>query len=144
MARTPLHVLRARALRLHCPHCGGEKMFRGYFTMNEQCSCCGLTYEREPGYFLGSSYVNYGFVAMTTTATFLIGRLVMGWSNTYLFPALMVYSVVFPLIIFRHARAVWLAHDLYFDPEGLPPQPGGEAAGGEAEAGDSVASDLES
>ena len=123
MARTPLHVLRSRAFQLRCPHCGGDKMFRGYFRMNEKCSRCGLTYEREPGYFLGSSYVNYGWVAMSVTVAFLIGRLVMGWSNKYLGPALAAYSVLFPLFFFLYARALWLAHDLYFDPEGLPPQP---------------------
>ena len=57
-----------RALRLRCPRCGEGMLFLGWFHMRSRCDWCGLIYEREPGFFLGSIYVNYGLTAVLTTA----------------------------------------------------------------------------
>ena len=35
--------------------------------MNADCDHCHLHYEREPGYFLGSIYINYGLTALLVT-----------------------------------------------------------------------------
>ena len=42
-----------RALRLRCPLCGEGKLFRGYWKSHAECSSCGVTFEREPGFFSG-------------------------------------------------------------------------------------------
>jgi len=50
--RTPFKVGYRRALKLRCPNCGEDDLYRSFFRMNDKCSACGLKYEREPGYFL--------------------------------------------------------------------------------------------
>ena len=54
----------SRALRLRCPICGRGKLFRWWLLMHERCPNCGVKFEREPGFFLGSIYINYGLTAL--------------------------------------------------------------------------------
>ncbi len=123
MARTPFNVSYKRALKLRCPRCGEGKLFAGWFTMNERCEHCGLQYEREPGYFLGSSYINYGWTAMSMMFAYLLLRYVLGYPNKYVLPPLTAYIIIFPLVFFRYARAMWLAFDIYFDHTSLSDLP---------------------
>ena len=60
-----------RGLRLVCPVCGRGKLFRGWFRMHRSCDSCGLVFERGPGYWLGSIYVNYGLTALVVTVAYL-------------------------------------------------------------------------
>ena len=87
--------------------------------MFPECSNCHLRYERAPGYFLGSAYVNYGFVALSLTAMYMGLHFGAGISNRVLTPPLVAYCVIVPLILFRFARSYWLAMDCYFDPVGF-------------------------
>lgn len=138
MARTSLDVSLKRAMKLQCPRCGDGKLFSGWFRMNEQCGRCSLQYEREPGYFLGSSYINYGWTAMSMMFAYLFLRYAMGYPNEYVLPPLILYIVVFPLVAFRYARAVWLAFDIYFDHTALSelPTDGEDAGARQAAPGD--------
>ena len=106
----------ARALRLVCPLCGGGRLFSGWFAMNERCSACGFKFERETGYFLGSIYVNYGVAVAIAIVLHLLMQNV--WHRTALEQVLVIGGIVgaFGLGFFRHARALWLAFDLSFDP----------------------------
>ena len=106
----------SRALRLRCPRCGEGPLFRKWLMMHDCCEHCGLKYERAPGYFLGSAYVNYGFISITLTAMYMGLHFGAEISNQILTPPLLIYCTVVPLVLFRHARAWWLAMDCYFDP----------------------------
>lgn len=90
-------------------------MFHHWVLMYPVCPNCGLKYEREPGYFLGSIYVNYGLTALVTTFTYIAFHIVLGYSNLWVVPPLVVFCVVFPVLFFPFARAYWLAMDLSFD-----------------------------
>jgi uncharacterized protein (DUF983 family) len=114
--KVPLGTAIGRALRLRCPRCGGGRLFRGWFRMHPDCPDCKLHYERAPGYFLGSAYVNYGATALIITAAFMLGRFVFGWKGQEMLVPLSAFCVIFPLLFFRYARALWLAMDLHFDP----------------------------
>lgn len=83
--------------------------------MYPKCDHCGLTYEREPGYFLGSIYVNYGLTALTTTFCYILFHFVLGYSNLWVVPPLVAFCIIFPVLFFPFARAYWLAMDLSFD-----------------------------
>lgn len=122
MAAPPRSLLIQRALQLVCPRCGEERMFRGLFHMLPQCSHCGLKYEREPGYFLGSIYINYGLTAVLSAIIYIVGRFRLHISNTLLLSVLVGFCIVFPILIFRYARAWWLAMDLSFDYSDLDPE----------------------
>src|SRR5438046_9574948 len=70
-----------------CPRCRVGRIFRysvfrGFPKMCERCSICDLTFEREPGYFLGSMYISYflGVLIMAPPAA-MLGALT-GWGVT--------------------------------------------------------------
>lgn len=109
----------SRALSLKCPRCGKGPLFRNWFTMHAECPNCHLRYERAPGYFLGSAYVNYGFIALTMTVAYMGLHFGAEISNQVLAGPLVAYCIITPLILFRYARAWWLAMDCYFDPTGF-------------------------
>ena len=106
-----------RGVRLRCPRCGEGYLFRGWFTMRKQCDWCGLVYEREPGFFLGSIYINYGLTAVLVTAGYFalyFGNVLP--PNTLLW-TMTAFCVLFPLWFFRYARSLWLAFDQFWDPD---------------------------
>lgn len=113
--RPPVETLIGRALRLRCPRCGEGRLFHGWFTMPERCSSCHLKYERGPGYFLGSTYFNYGFTALVLLAAYMLMHFGVGWTNRQLTPYLLAFCIISPLITFRYARALWLAMDCNYD-----------------------------
>ncbi len=108
-------MLWLRAVRLRCPRCGEGKLFVGWFHMHERCVHCDLKFERSPGYFLGSTYFNYGQTALTTTVLFVVLQFGCGLPKDWIVGPLVVYCIVWPLFWFRYARALWMAMDCFFD-----------------------------
>ncbi len=96
--------------------------------MEPSCSRCGLDFRREPGFYLGSIYINYGITALSTMA--LYGALVLaaGWSAEQALAACLTVAVVMPMWLFRYARAFLLAIDSSVNREPIPGE--GAAAGG--------------
>lgn len=113
--KPPAETLIRRALRLRCPRCGVGRLFVGWFRMPERCAHCSLKYERAPGYFLGSAYINYGLTALLLLVLYPLLHYGMGLTNRELAPWLAGVCVLFPLWAFRYARALWLAMDCHFD-----------------------------
>ena len=105
-----------RALRLRCPRCGEGMLFLGWFRMRSRCDWCGLIYEREPGFFLGSIYVNYGLTALLTTVAGVFLFATGAVSEQRALWALTAFCVLFPAWFFRYARSLWLGFDQYWDP----------------------------
>lgn len=110
-------VLR-RAVSLRCALCGRGRLFRGLLRMEPRCSACGFRFERAPGYFLGSTYINYGLTAGFTTAAYVVLHFGMRVSNQILLPALLLFCGIFPVVFFRYARSLWLSLDCWFDRTG--------------------------
>ena len=106
-----------RALLLRCPVCGRGRLFRGWFRMHERCEFCGFQFERSPGYWLGSIFVNYGLTAILVTAAYLVLFFTDAMEPTAALWILLAFSVVFPMLFFRWARSLWLAIDLILDPQ---------------------------
>lgn len=105
-----------RALRLRCPFCGKGKLFRNWIRMHKHCPHCGRLFEREPGFFLGSIYFNYGLTALIVAIMYPIA-LFSGWlSNEQLLLASLAFCILFPLWFFRYARSLWLGFDQFVDP----------------------------
>jgi uncharacterized protein (DUF983 family) len=105
-----------RAWRLRCPRCGQGMLFRGWFRMRAQCDWCGLVYDREPGFFLGSVYVNYGLTAVLTTVIYFTLLANDVASPETLLWCMVAFCVLFPILFFRWARSLWLGFDQYWDP----------------------------
>ena len=116
---------------LRCPECGVSPLFVplrkvrslfDWFTPLDGCPRCGYAYEREQGYFLLAIWgLNYGLIALLGVIGGLLiqSRLHPGvWSAWWLLLAPMpVASFLFA----RHAKALFLAMDHYFDPHLKPP-----------------------
>lgn len=101
---------------LRCPICGFGKLFDGWFRMRQGCDFCGYSYQREPGYFLGSIYINYGLTALAVTASYMLGHFYFQIPPRYLLGGLIAFCVLFPLWFFRYARSFWMGFDTYWDP----------------------------
>lgn len=106
----------SRSWRLRCPRCGQGRLFRNWIAMNAECDHCQLHYEREPGYFLGSIYVNYGLTALLVTVFYLTLFATGVVSPQTALWIVAGFAVVFPLWFFRYARSLWLGFDHYWDP----------------------------
>ncbi|MDX1964916.1 MAG: DUF983 domain-containing protein [Pirellulales bacterium] len=105
-----------RALTLRCPACGQAILVKNWLGMVAHCPHCGLKTEREPGYYLGSIYINYGLTALTVTIAYFV--LLFGFEvpSKWLTWGSLAFVVIFPLLFFPFARMLWLAFDLAWDP----------------------------
>ena len=106
-----------RGFRLQCPKCGKGKLFRGLFAMNRDCGICRFKFEREPGYFIGAMFLNYGVTAVLVTAgIFTLDYL----TEVDYYRFLIIWGgicLIFPIIFFRYSRSLWLSLDYMFDPD---------------------------
>ncbi len=80
------------------------------------CDECQLDFRREPGFYLGSIYINYGLTALITTAAYFTLFFTQAISDRATLWSLTAFCVLFPLWFFRYARALWLAFDEFYDP----------------------------
>lgn len=112
-------VTMRRAITRRCPYCGGPDVFDGYLSLREQCPTCGVTFEREEGYFLGGYALNLvvaEFLGLGLAIWLLfktdLRELDLIWQE-----AIAVFlAVSFPLILFPFSRTVWVALDLVLHP----------------------------
>lgn len=116
------HVSRAalvlgRALRLRCPRCGEGQLFTGWFAMPARCGFCGITFEREQGYFVGAIYVNYAVTVIIAVTGYLVLWVRTEISTAGQLVLWVPFVIVFPLWFFRYSRSLWLALAYLFDPE---------------------------
>jgi hypothetical protein len=86
--------------------------------MRERCEHCGFLFDRGPGYFLGSTYINYGITTLSTTIAYIWLRFGLGIPRSLLVPWLAGFCVFFPLVFFRYARSLWLSFDCWLDRQG--------------------------
>lgn len=94
--------------------------------MHPECAHCHFRFERDPGFFLGSIYFNYGLTALLITIGFFALNLGLGVSADKLVWPLAGFCLIFPLWFFRYARALWLGMDQYFDPHKPAEKPSAE------------------
>ncbi|MEI6241127.1 MAG: DUF983 domain-containing protein [Planctomycetia bacterium] len=100
-----------RALRLRCPRCGDGLLFRGLVQMHDACGHCGLSFRREPGFYLGSIYLNYGATVIVTGLLYAALVLGAGASHEITLGICLAVAVLLPVLLFRHARSLLLALD---------------------------------
>jgi uncharacterized protein (DUF983 family) len=108
-------ILLSRALRLRCPLCGEGKLFRNWLVMHRQCPYCGVTFEREPGFFLGSIYINYGLTALIVAVAYPLLLFVWQMPEQPLLIGAVAFTVIFPVLLFPWARSLWIGFDQWHD-----------------------------
>jgi Protein of unknown function (DUF983) len=109
-------TLLGRALRLRCPLCGRGKLYRNWFVMHPACSHCGVKFEREPGFFLGSIYINYGLTVLIVSIAYPVLLFGYGLPETPLLIGSLAFTLFFPMLLFPWARSLWLGFDQWHDP----------------------------
>jgi uncharacterized protein (DUF983 family) len=97
--------------------CGRGKLFRGWFASNDRCSHCGADLKREPGFYLGSIYYNYGLTSLIVMIAYPLLLFTGTMSNDALLYASLAFVLLFPLWFFRYARSLWLGFDQLWDPK---------------------------
>ena len=108
-----------RALTRRCPYCGHPGVYEGYLGLRERCPACGVTFEREEGYFLGAYALNLVVAELLGLglAILLIFRTGLRDLDLIWQEAIAVaLAVAFPVMLFPFSRTVWIALDLTFHP----------------------------
>jgi len=98
-----------RGLRLRCPRCGRAALYAGWFTMHSRCGVCGLSYEREQGYFVGAIYLNYAVTVGVAVGAVLGLDRVIGLTLVAQLAVGIALAALVPLAFFRYARSLWLS-----------------------------------
>ncbi|WP_373060580.1 DUF983 domain-containing protein [Gemmatimonas sp.] len=108
-----------RALQLHCPHCGGRKIFASFFELKQRCPTCGIRLERgESDYFVGAYLFNLIAVELILFLS-VCGFVYVTWPDppwnliTYVTAFLMLSGCV---LCYPFAKTTWLAVDLAIRP----------------------------
>lgn len=109
-----------RGLVKHCPRCGGGHLYRGWFHMEERCPTCGYLFEREPGFFVGAYFINFGIVE---GFLFLMLMVFIGWKDQnpdagMALPIVLglLIGLLGPLVFYPYSRTIWSALDLLMTP----------------------------
>ena len=104
-----------RAVLLKCPLCGSQRTFiRRWVGRYPRCRTCGIQWNREQGFELGSVGLNF----VLTFGTLAVGMVVAFVATAPDFPVLamtvgfMAASVALPLFFYPFTNTIWLAVDL--------------------------------
>ena len=85
--------------------------------MYKHCADCGLEYEREPGFFLGAIYFNYGLTSLVATIAYPLATFGLKYPRVPTMIAIVAFILLFPLWFHRYARSLWLGFDNFVDPQ---------------------------
>lgn len=105
-----------------CPNCGGRTLFQAgrFFELNRACPRCGLQFERDEGFFLGSMSLNYG---VTIAGWLAPVALCWHWgvlSDTVAAVLAIAGAILVPVAFYRSSRSWWLMNYYLFLPHHLP------------------------
>ena len=112
MSNSIIHILNN-----DCPHCQKGKVFNeksiffnfGFPKMNEHCSSCHYKFEKEPGYFFGAMYVNYGLTVAQGIVTYAIAQFF--FTETFdlrIIPIIAAVIIMMSSFNIRLSRLLWI------------------------------------
>jgi len=112
MSHSIVHILKNE-----CPNCHQGKVFKdkslffsiGFPKMNEYCSHCHFKFEKEPGYFFGAMYVNYGLTVAQSLITYFIASLF--FEETFdlrIIPIIAAVIISLSFFNIRFSRLLWI------------------------------------
>ncbi|MDA4132281.1 MAG: DUF983 domain-containing protein [Thaumarchaeota archaeon] len=132
MTVTRMQVV-SRGLRNRCPNCGNASLFQkgSWFHMNKACPDCGLLFERDEGFFIGSMSINYGvtLVGFVLPVILLTYKAVIGTTTAIVLAG--AGSIGFTALFYRSSRSWWLMQYYLIFPGHLPANKGRVPAPGD-------------
>ena len=87
--------------------------------MCERCSVCDLTFEREPGYFLGAMYFSFALGVLILGPIAALIWFLTGWWITKVILWAAILFLPFAPTITLFSRVLWIYLDQTIDPEPL-------------------------
>ncbi|MGH9444023.1 MAG: hypothetical protein ACRD16_17300 [Thermoanaerobaculia bacterium] len=85
------------------------------------CARCRYPYERESGYFLLATWaVGYGATSLLGLFLWLVASMILNLDLTQTLLFVLLPLPVFSILFVRHAKALWLAFDHFWDPHVKP------------------------
>lgn len=118
-ARPSIIRMVGRALRLRCPHCGGDKLPERWMKLKLKCGACGMRTERgEEDYFLGGMMLN---IALAEGILVLVGAIVVGatWPDVpwnLMLGVGLALMIAAPFVCYPLSLCLWIAADLAVRP----------------------------
>jgi len=105
-----------------CPNCSSRTLFvkGSLFQLNKSCPVCGLQFERDEGFFLGSMSLNYGVTIFVFLVPVLSLYLAGFYSGTVAAVLAGAGAIIFPVLFYRASRSWWLMSYYFFLPQHLP------------------------
>lgn len=103
--------------RNECPNCHKGKVFAdksfffslGFPKMNEYCSHCNTKFEKEPGYFFGAMFVNYGLTVGQGIITYAVAsRFFDKTFDLRIIPIIATVIVLLSCFNIRLSRMIWI------------------------------------
>lgn len=136
-----------------CPKCRHGRIFRsgafdlsGFAKMHSECPACGQDFRVEPGFYVGASYLHYGFTAVVTSGGVLLD---MALESRMPIAGLILTIIALNAILFpptyRFSRSLMLHAfgSIRFDPHALNGHPrvfvGEDGVLREEESGEGIA-----
>jgi hypothetical protein len=108
---------------MKCPRCHEGDYFLGKnpYSLNglkmvDNCPCCQLKYDMEPGFYLGAMYISYAMgVAFTIPSVVALLLLLPDFPiHYYLIFGLLELSALMP-IMYRYSRIIWINFFVAFE-----------------------------
>ncbi|HEV7350733.1 DUF983 domain-containing protein [Telluribacter sp.] len=103
--------------KFKCPRCHEGDMFTPgtlfnpakFSKMYPKCSCCGQSFEPEPGYYFGAMFVSYAINTALFVAVWVALNVILGdYSITTMVVTIVIMAILFLSLIFRLSRSIWI------------------------------------
>ena len=107
-----------RGLVRHCPHCGSGHLFERWLSMRERCPRCGMRFERQEGFMLGSMTINT-IVTFLSLAAAVAVAMAVTWPEVPVGPVIGIgaaTAIVVPLAFWPFSATIWAAVELAMRP----------------------------
>lgn len=91
-------------------------MFERPFRRRHGCPACGVTFEREEGYFVGAISINLVATELVILFVYLGSLVVFGYDERLILFVLLPLALLFPVAFYHFSWSAWLAFDNFFEP----------------------------
>jgi uncharacterized protein (DUF983 family) len=103
-------------LKNKCPRCHQGSFFiednpynlKKFDKMNKSCSVCHENFEREPGFFYGSMYINYGLTVILGLKLLVLQYFIIGFKPLVFLVSFTILLLLLIPVLFRTSRLIWI------------------------------------
>lgn len=108
-----------------CPKCQQGNFFvhnnpyklKEFDKMHHSCPVCKESFEKEPGFYYGAMYVNYGITVAIGVAWFLINYILFNFNALFYAVSFAIILIVLLPWVFRTGRLTWINLFVKYNPK---------------------------